>query len=194
MGPVLRQAVRADLPHVVDTWVDAFSQDPYFRWVASDDQAYAAFAPAWMTFIAGLCFERGHTFVGDDVAVAWIPPDLALAGPEDFARGRTILAAHAGEARADDAVACILAAREHAMADPHWTLQYVGVSSSSTGRGRGAAAVAAKLDEIDRDGLPCGLTSTNRRNLPFYERLGFRVVAEVPSPDGRVTLRPMVRP
>ena len=72
--------------------------------------------------------------------------------------------------------------------------RYLGVRSSATGRGLGAAAVAPTLAAIDRDRLPCGLTSSNPRNLPFYERLGFTVAAEVHSPDGRVTLRPMVRP
>lgn len=34
------------------------------------------------------------------------------------------------------------------------------------------------------------------RNLPFYfyERLGFTVDAEVPTPDGAATMRPMHRP
>jgi GNAT superfamily N-acetyltransferase len=191
---VLRQALRADLPRVVDTWVDAFSADPYLRWVAPDDQTWASFGADWMGFISALCFERGHTFVGDDVAIAWIPPDLALVDPDGLARGVAILERHAGEQRAADAVSTILAARARAMEEPHWTLQYLGVRLSATGRGLGAAAIAPTLAAIDRDGLPCGLTSTNPRNVPFYERHGFQVTAEVPSPDGRVTLRPMERP
>jgi GNAT superfamily N-acetyltransferase len=146
-----------------------------------------------MDFISGLCFERGHTFVGDDVAIAWIPPDLALVDADDMERGRAILERHAGSERAADALTTILAARGRAMAEPHWTLQYVGVRASSTGRGLGAAAIAPTLATIDRDGVPCGLTSSNPRNIPFYERHGFRVVAEVGSPDGAVTLRPMER-
>lgn len=48
----------------------------------------------------------------------------------------------------------------------------------------------------DAEGLPRGLVSTNRRNLPsyFYERLGFTVGAKVPTPDGAATMRPMHRP
>ncbi len=190
---MLRQAVRSDLPRVVEIWVDAFSADPYLRWIAPDDDAWPSFGAEWMAFVADHCFERGHTLVGDDVAIAWIPPDLALVGPADLERARDILTRHAGDERAEDALATILAARGHAMEAPHWTLQYLGVRSSATGRGLGAAAVAPTLAAIDRDRLPCGLTSSNPRNLPFYERLGFTVAAEVQSPDGRVTLRPMVR-
>jgi hypothetical protein len=35
--------------------------------------------------------------------------------------------------------------------------------------------------------------STNARNVPFYERHGFAVDAEVATPDGAATLRPMHR-
>jgi hypothetical protein len=35
--------------------------------------------------------------------------------------------------------------------------------------------------------------STNPRNLSFYERHGFRLVAEVSTPDEGAILRPMVR-
>jgi hypothetical protein len=32
------------------------------------------------------------------------------------------------------------------------------------------------LDRCDASGLPAYLESTNTKNLPFYERLGFRAV------------------
>ena len=190
---MLRQALRADLPAVVDIWVEAFAADPYFRWIAPDDADWPSFGGAWMRFISDLCFERGHTYVSEDVAVSWVPPDVALAGPDDFVRGRELIAQQAGEELADQALGTILAARAHAMTDPHWTLQYIGVRDSARGQGLGAAAVAPMLAAADRDGLPCGLTSTNIRNVPFYERHGFRVVAEVPTAGGEATLRPMER-
>lgn len=190
---MLRHALRADLPAVVETWVDAFSADPFFRWIAPDDEAYRGFGHDWLSFIAALCFERGHTFLGDQVAIAWIPPDLALVGPEDVARGRGLIAEHAGEGRAEEALGSILEARGHAMEVPHWTLQYVGVRSGAQGTGLGARIAEAGLAVVDADGLPCGLTSSNPRNLSFYERLGFKVVAEVWVPGGSAALRPMVR-
>jgi GNAT superfamily N-acetyltransferase len=148
-----------------------------------------------MTFVAELVFERGNTFVTDpvDVAVAWIPPDLTLVGPDEVARGRFIIASHASEARADEAVATIMAARAHALDAPHWTLQYLGVRASRHGAGLGTRAVAPMLEVCDAEALPCGLVSSNARNVPFYERLGFRVEAEVATPDGAAVMRPMLR-
>jgi GNAT superfamily N-acetyltransferase len=193
---VLRHALRQDLPGIVDLWVEAFADDPYLRWIQPDDAGWPAFGTAWMTFITDLLFERGHTYVADptDVAIAWVPPDIALVGPAEVARGRSIIAEHAGEARADEALATIVAARGHTVEDPHWTLQYIGVRPGRQGSGLGAAAVAPMLAVCDDEALPCVLVSTNPRNVPFYERHGFQVAAEVTTPDGRATMRPMHRP
>ena len=134
-GTRLRHALRADLTTIIDLWVDAFSSDTYLRWIEPDDERWPAFGGAWMSFVAELAFERGHTYLADpaDVAAAWIPPDLSLVGPDDVARGRSIIAAHAGEAKAEDAFATIMIARGHALEEPHWTLQYLGVRSSRQG-------------------------------------------------------------
>lgn len=190
---MLRHALRADLPHVVQTWVEAFATDPYFRWIAPDDASWQLFGTRWMGFVADLCFERGHTYLADSVAIAWVPPDIAVASNDDFARARDLIATQAGDRRADEALAAIVSARTHGMAEPHWTLQYVGVRDRARGQGLGSLAVAPMLAVADSDGLPVGLTSTNGRNLSFYERQGFRVVAEVMTVDGAATLRPMER-
>ena len=57
----MRRAVRADLPGIVDIWVDAFARDPYLRWIAPDDTGWPRFGTAWLTFVVERCFERGHT-------------------------------------------------------------------------------------------------------------------------------------
>src|SRR5918994_1147819 len=108
----LRHALRADLPTIVDVWVDAFAADVYLRWIAPDDARWPEFGRDWLTFVVELTFERGHTYLSDpaDVAVAWIPPDVSLVGPGDFERGRSIIEAHAGGERADQAAATIAAA------------------------------------------------------------------------------------
>ena len=178
---------------MVDTWLEAFDRDPFFRWIAPDDETFEGFATDWFSLIAALCFERGHTYVADEAAIAWVPPDLALVGPDDVQKAQDILVAHAGEKRAATALRAILEARGHAIEEPHWTLQYVGVRRSHQAFGLGAAVARIGLGVVDTDGLPCGLTSTGARNLPFYERLGFSVTAEVEVPGGAAALRPMVR-
>jgi ribosomal protein S18 acetylase RimI-like enzyme len=190
---MLKHALRADLPAVVDIWVDAFSGDPFFRWIAPEDATYEAFAPAWLGMVADLCFERGHTSWCPQAAIAWIPPDLALVGPEGMERARDLIAAHAGEDRAEQALAVVREARSRVLDEPHWTLQYVGVRPTTQGTGLGAAIANIGLAVADRDDRPCALISTNGRNVAFYERLGFEVTAAVDVPDGSAALRPMLR-
>lgn len=192
----LRHALGRDIDAVVGVWVEAFAGDPFLRWIAPDDESWSSFGSAWMTFIAELVFRHGHTYVNSDfdIAVAWVPPDVALVGPDDMARGRSIIASHADDSTAEDALTTIMAAREHALEASHWTLQYIGVTNRSRGAGLGTASVAPVLRVCDDESLPCGLVSTNPRNLTFYERLGFTIAAEVPTPDGAATLRPMHRP
>jgi ribosomal protein S18 acetylase RimI-like enzyme len=192
---VLRQALRRDLPTIVDIWTDAFAGDPYLRWVQPDDTGWPAFAGAWFDFIVTLAFERGHTFITDDdaAAIAWIPPDVAFVTPDDFAHGVALLAAHAGDERGAAAAATIVAAREHLLDEPHWTLQYIGVRSARRNAGLGGAIVTPTLAACDRDGLPCNLVSTNPDNVAFYRRVGFEIVAEAWTPDGAACLRPMAR-
>jgi GNAT superfamily N-acetyltransferase len=188
-----RQALRADLPSIVDIWVEAFAGDPYLRWVQPDDAGWPDFGREWMSFIAELGFERGHCYLVDDAAILWIPPDLSLVSPDDVTRGHGILARHAGQARADDALACILEARGHALEEPHWTLQYLGVRPAKQGSGLGAEVASPILRQCDEQALSCWLVSSNARNVSFYERLGFAVDAEVATPDPAVVLRPMHR-
>ena len=189
----LRPALRGDIPEIVDIWVDAFDADPFHRWVQPDADVWPAYAREWMTFVAELVVEAGHTFMTPDAAVAWVPPDFALVGPDEFARGQAIVTEHAGGERAEQAIATILGARAHDPDVPHWTLQYLGVRRRAQAQGLGAAAIAPGLARCDDDGLPCALVSTNERNVPFYERHGFEVVAEVCTPDDAVALRPMLR-
>jgi len=192
----VRRGSQSDLPTVIDIWVDAFAEDPYFQWIQPDRAQWPEFGSEWMSFIAEACFERGHLYIAEseDAAIAWVPPEVSLLSPDSIARGREVLARHGGAERAGHAFETIVAARAHDLDVAHWTLQYLGVRPASQGRGLGALIVAPGVRLVDDDGLPCGLVSTNPRNVSFYERLGFSVVAEVFSPDHAVALRPMRRP
>ena len=69
--------------------------------------------------------------------------------------------------------------------EPHWYLATLGVAVGRQGQGVGSALMRPVLARCDAEGLPCYLESSKTRNVPFYRRHGFEVVAEVPLPgDG----------
>jgi GNAT superfamily N-acetyltransferase len=60
----------------------------------------------------------------------------------------------------------------------------VGVDPNRQGRGLGSTLVGRVVTEASAAGLPVGLWTTQPRNVPFYLRAGFALVAEGTSPVG----------
>jgi ribosomal protein S18 acetylase RimI-like enzyme len=69
--------------------------------------------------------------------------------------------------------------------EPHWYLSVLGVDPEKQGQGIGTALMQPVLEMCDRDGTPAYLESSKEKNVPLYERNGFRVtqVFEIPG-DG----------
>jgi ribosomal protein S18 acetylase RimI-like enzyme len=62
--------------------------------------------------------------------------------------------------------------------EPHWYLMVVGVDPELQNRGVGSALVKEGLTQADQRDCPCYLETSEKRNLAFYERLGFVVLEE----------------
>lgn len=59
-----------------------------------------------------------------------------------------------------------------------WYLSIVGILPSAQGQGLGGTLLAGTLAEADQIHATCYLETFTPRNLGFYERLGFRSVAQ----------------
>ena len=75
----------------------------------------------------------------------------------------------------------------------HWYLFYLGVTPAQQGRGMGSALLQPVLARADAAALPCYLETGVARNLRFYERHGFQVVAEGVLSHGGPRLWAMLR-
>jgi len=62
---------------------------------------------------------------------------------------------------------------------PHYYLSVLGVLPGHQSKGVGAALLLPTLEESDRKRIGAHLETANVRNIPFYERLGFRVQEKV---------------
>jgi GNAT superfamily N-acetyltransferase len=173
-------ATAADLPAVTDVVTAAFADDPVMQWLF----APAADADAARRALFGLFVEDyfwlGHLHVVSDAgglagAALWSPPD------RDVLRGDRVqdlfdaLTPHLGD-QLVTRLGELARAHDFRPAEPHLYLGILGVDPGRQSEGHGAALVAPTLAECDRTGLLAHLESSNERNIPFYERHGFRVV------------------
>ena len=72
----------------------------------------------------------------------------------------------------------------HLPPEPHWFLDHLAVAPERRGKGLGAALVELGVGFARRDGVPAFLETARSENIGFYERLGFRVVADEYAPGG----------
>ena len=192
MTPV-RHALAADLDSLERTLVAAFHDDPWMSWMFPDDDARPAQSAAFfkVSLLAGL--RRGHTYATDrDEAVAvWSPPDVEMFDEAEVTALGQVLADELGE-RAGQVFEGLVQLTEHHPHEPHFYLLALGTAPPAQGKGLGAALIDDMLRRCDEQSLTAYLESSNIRNVPFYERHGFEVTAEVEMPEGPV-MRPMVR-
>jgi ribosomal protein S18 acetylase RimI-like enzyme len=193
-GIDIRPADKAEAQAVLDTLVLAFARDPVFRywWPRAGD--YLAWTPRLALAMGQAGFDAGTVFVtaGLEAAAIWLPPgvkaDSRSMGDLDL-EGTPEQEAIAAELR-------VQILRHHPTA-PHWYLWLIGVDPRLQGRGLGSALLRHTLRLCDERGETAYLESSDRRNVPLYERHGFETlsvvqVADVPpiTPMIRRPLRP----
>jgi GNAT superfamily N-acetyltransferase len=162
---------------------DAFAEDPVFAWLIPPD-AHGR-EKRMLTFFTSIsrCYLRlgKPCYVTGDASAAalWGAPGawaisvnlLQEAAPSAFAfRGRLFRALRTQ----------LQVEHLHARhSQPHWYLGYLGARHNRQGEGLGTQLLQEVLTGADADGVPAYLESSNERNLPLYERNGFRVVGEL---------------
>jgi GNAT superfamily N-acetyltransferase len=180
----VRAARRDEAGVLGEVLADAFAEDPVFAWlippgVRSRDDRMRTF---FTSMSRGYLRQGKPCYVTGDASAAalWARPGawamplsqiMLEAVPSGMAfRGRLLRALrtqlqierlHAGQSR------------------PHWYLAYLGARHDRQGQGLGTQMLREVLARPDTEGVPAYLESSNERNLPLYERSGFRVVGEL---------------
>ena len=186
----VRLATERDVDGVAATLTAAFAADPLWSW---------AFPEAGLDALWGLCVTSAMRypsirFVGDYAAASiWIPPGGTELTAEEEASLEPMLEGLIGS-RAVEVLALLeRMERVHPEAPPHYYLSLLGTHPDHRGKGLGMALLADNLAEIDSEGMPAYLESSNSRNDPRYERLGFEKIGEFERPDGGLTCSTMWR-
>ncbi len=126
-------------------------------------------------------FDHGTVYTTSDVRAAaiWLPPGVE---PDEQALAELTQRTTKSKQRATMGRVIEKMASSHPK-EPHWYLPLLGVDPMMQSRGLGEIVMRPALDRCDQTGVPAYLESANPRNVPFYERLGFRVTGEVQVDD-----------
>ena len=180
-----------DRARLIQTIVLGFSADPMARWASPEPAVYLDRRDQFFDAMGGAAFDHGTAFVADDgAAVAtWLPPGV----DSDHDRLAAIMDEQTPASRKAEMDALFAKMEEFHLAEPHWYLPLIAADPARQGQGLGTALMEAAIARIEADGRPAYLESSNPRNIPLYERFGFRRIGEIRTETSPV-LTPMVRP
>jgi GNAT superfamily N-acetyltransferase len=177
----------------------AFYDDPLMTFIFPDDDQRFRELPWFMSAGVRIGMRGGRVYTDDRAAgcAVWLPPGAtdvddaaaAAAGMGDAARrwGAAALG------RFDAAMRHLGELHHRLMPEAHWYLMLLGVDPPHQGQGVGGELMQPILAEADREGRPAYLETQKARNVPFYRRHGFEVVAETDAPGGGPHLWLMAR-
>jgi GNAT superfamily N-acetyltransferase len=192
-----RPATAADLPRLIETIGLAFADDPVWGPAFSTtthrtDRA----APIWRIWIEGALRYPWVSMTDEAEAVAiWIPPggtELSAEQEAAFARVAAETLGPAGASYLEELMARFSAAHPHD--EPHYYLSLLGTHPAHRGQGIGMGLLTHNLAQIDREGRPAYLESSNPANNHRYERLGFVPHGDFSLPDNGPVVTTMWRP
>jgi ribosomal protein S18 acetylase RimI-like enzyme len=185
MAVEISQAGPERVDRLVEVLARSFADDPIIRWPFPTDGNHEEQCRELFRILDEPFAETGWLWeAGDAAGVAlWIPPD----GGERF------LEIERGTRDAIDAMANDGGVRyrafwdwieDHLPTEPHWFLDHLAVAPEHRGEGLGTALVELGVGFARRDEVPAFLETARPGNVGYYERLGFRVVADEHAPGG----------
>ena len=177
----VRVAGRADAGRLAGALAQAFWDDPLVEFLLPDGVASRERRlQTLFTMTMRSPLAKGHVYTAGDgcAAAVWKPPGAWQDTPADLARSLP-LGVRALRGRAVRGLSFLLdVEKQHPKDPPHWYLAVLGTEPDSQGKGHGSALLRPILERCDTEGLPAYLESSKERNVPFYERHGFRVTRE----------------
>lgn len=185
--------VASRLDAAADVIVQSFAADPGLLFVlpasADRERLGPSMARAMVRFVLRCGAPLATSPMVQGVGL-WFPPDASAPSAEDLDEfGLSRLPAHIGpeaSARFQRLMDRLDALHPQLAPEPHWYLAMLGVDPRAQRRGLGEALMRPVFDAADRDGATCYLELPTIENTRYYERRGFRVVAEVDIPGSDV--------
>ena len=145
-----------------------------WSWVFLDPAHRRAY---WQLLVTGAArFPWTFRTPGFESVSVWVPPDAREFLPEDEVNLPEIIDGWVGPEAARVLEVFRRFDAGHPREQRHFYLGLLGTRNSARGHGFGIALLAANLARIDTEHAPAYLESTNPRNVPKYQALGFEPI------------------
>lgn len=176
MGNTIRDCENGDILQVADLLARAFESDPMLKYLTVRSKEPLFARNAYFRF----CFHSTQIrLLTDDcrAAALWTLPGAKVSLAKQLTLVPTIIR-KVDFVSVPRCVRAMVAMDQAHPKEPHYYLMAVGVDPESQGKGLGSQIINKTLVDCDRIGVPSYLDTSNPRNIPLYERLGFKVIAE----------------
>jgi GNAT superfamily N-acetyltransferase len=142
-----------------------------------DPHQFLSSFPDFVRAFGGKAFEHGtaHYIDGFIGAALWFPPNAL---PDEDALGSLLLRT-IPERMQEEMFAVFEQLGSYHPTEPHWYLPLIGVDPAHQGKGHGSALLRHALATCDRNQQISYLESSSPKNIPLYERHGFKLLGEV---------------
>jgi len=172
------------LPALASVLGRAFVGEPMMRWPLGDHGDIEERSIRSFEYFLGGLIDLGFVWEAGRAmgAAVWIPPGQADAWEQAQRGGPRMHALTEDGGRRYDAFWDWIESK--IPDEPLWHLDSVGVEPRAQGRGIGSALIELGLARARADDSGAFLETGTARNVPYYERFGFRVVEDPDAPDG----------
>lgn len=193
--PRPRVATEADANTIITTLAAAFGTDPLWSWAFPDPNKRAEQLATWLGFFVESALPNGWVWISGtgEATSVWTPPGKTELSAEAKAKVEPFLAAELG-AHAESVLQ--LMEQFEAASPSHqsfYYLSFLGTHPEHRGHGIGMSLLGANLTQVDADGMPAYLESSNPANNTRYERLGFKPRSSFETPGGKHAVTTMWR-
>ena len=182
----VRKATSTDRSRLTAVMARAFDDDPFANWFAAQDKRRARRILDFMDTAFQITAQHGFTYTTDDLqgGAYWTPPGKNKMGVMDQLRVMPGMVRTATLRRVPTVIAGLNAVEKKHPTEPHFYLLALGVEPDLQGRGLGTALMAPVLQKCDTERIPAYLESSKEKNVPLYERNGFKVTERIDIPNG----------
>ena len=183
----VRKVTPNEAPQVAAVMARAFDDDPFANWFAAQDKRRAARIYSFMEISLKkltLKYREVYTTANYEGAAFWHPPGTWKMGLLQQMMLLPSFAAVSSWRRVPTVVKGLDAVEKKHPHEPHFYLLALGVEPTLQGRSVGTQLMAPVLERCDRERIPAYLESSKERNVPMYERNGFKVTETMVVPGG----------